>query len=298
MRLFPLGFVTIVFISACSPDNTLPPTEVISLPTAAPETPTPAVTSPTSAPVTAVSTDQPEATQVATAEPTPVPTDIPDLATGSIWQLVETQGEVPAPRRDAALVYDAVRERVLLLGGRGDTGLFGDTWAFNLAARGWEQLDTGTGPQPRFSVVAGMDLQRDRFIVTTGQAGPSDFFNDGWAFDLQINSWTQLNDGSAGTWTEIGLGERPSVRQYSNLISLGNGLLLFGGEGEGCARFDDVWHLDLGTGVWRVIAPGSPPLARAGHGMVWLEDSGTAFVVGGHAPGSHLNDVWLLVPST
>ena len=72
--------------------------------------------------------------------------------------------EVPAPRRDAALVYDAARERVLLFGGRGDTGLFGDTWAFNLAARGWEQLDTGTGPQPRFSVVAGMDVQRDRFI--------------------------------------------------------------------------------------------------------------------------------------
>lgn len=394
MRLFSLLFVTTVFISACSPGNTLPPTEVISLPTAVPVTPTPAAVAPTSAPATAAPTVQPEATQIATAEPTPAPTNIPDLSTGSAWQLVETRGEVPAPRRDAALVYDAARERVLLFGGRGDTGLFGDTWAFNLAARGWEQLDTGTGPQPRFSVVAGMDVQRDRFIVTTGQAGPSDFFNDVWGFDLQSNRWTQLDDGSAGpigrygsgggvfpgsntlyithgfsaegrfddtwtfdleantwlevspsadrplrrcllsavplsvdtfvlfggcssgygpcprndtwvfdgsagTWTEIALGERPSVRQYSSLIPVGNGLLLFGGEGEGGVRLDDLWHLDPDTGAWRALAPGgSPPIARAGHGMVWLEDSGMAFVFGGHAPGGHLNDVWLLTPST
>ena len=39
-------------------------------------------------------------------------------------------------RAEAAVAYDGERDEVLLLGGRGDRGLLGDTWSFTPSA-GW-----------------------------------------------------------------------------------------------------------------------------------------------------------------
>lgn len=56
-----------------------------------------------------------------------------DLTSG---QFAPQLGTAPAPRAEAAMVYDEERDEVLLFGGRGDTAPLGDTWSFTPAA-GW-----------------------------------------------------------------------------------------------------------------------------------------------------------------
>ena len=67
-----------------------------------------------------------------------------------------------------------------LFGGRAGATVYGDLWAYDLAADTWSQL-AASGPAPRFghnaAWVEGMGL-----VIFAGQ-GESGFFNDLWAFD-------------------------------------------------------------------------------------------------------------------
>lgn len=66
-----------------------------------------------------------------------------------------------------------------------------DTWLFHVHTAQWQNVAANPRPPARFSMVAGVDVRRDRFIITTGE-GEDSFFNDVWALNLRTLSWSEV----------------------------------------------------------------------------------------------------------
>ena len=59
------------------------------------------------------------------------------------------EGSGPGPRYRHSAIYDPLRDRMVVFGGRDDSTSFNDTWALALnGAPTWSQIQT-TGPLPR-----------------------------------------------------------------------------------------------------------------------------------------------------
>lgn len=188
----------------------------------------------------------------------------PAFPTPAEWRAMAAAGPLPPARRDAALVYDAYRERLLLFGGRQGNTALNDTWAFDLTTSTWMELAIPVTARPpaRYSMVAGLDAMRGQFIITTGEARPGVFFNDVWALDLEANLWVQ--QAPAGGPPAARYGAAGGIPDYSNSLFLTHG---FTDQG----RFDDTWVLDLETLTWRNVTPaGDLPLKRCLHGAAPL----------------------------
>lgn len=81
------------------------------------------------------------------------------------WRRVPT-GIAPPARRNYAVAYDSTRARIVLFGGRTDSALFGDTWAFDGTI--WTQLTPLVSPPPQASPVMAYDPLRDRVVLRAG----------------------------------------------------------------------------------------------------------------------------------
>jgi hypothetical protein len=205
------------------------------------------------------------------------------------WQKVEAHGAVPLARSDAALAYDGDRNRLLLFGGRNGSAVLSDTWSFDLLARRWQALAIGNMAHPpaRFSMVAGVDRLRQRLLITSGQAGTGQFFDDIWSFDLTDD-----------TWTEVAIhGDVPPARYGSaGGIAVVDGAALFLSHGfTDQGRFDDTWAFNLATDTWQDVTPSDPaPFKRCLHSSAAIGPD-TLVIFGGCASGfgpCPLGDTW------
>ncbi len=82
------------------------------------------------------------------------------------WTDITPAGSGPIPRAESAAVYDSNRDRLVVIGGYGETGSLNDVWALDFATNSWSQLfPSGTPPAPRVSHSAIYDGTRDRIVV-------------------------------------------------------------------------------------------------------------------------------------
>lgn len=208
------------------------------------------------------------------------------------WQQMNATNLPPA-RRDAALGYDPTRHRVILFGGRNQTGALDDTWAFDLKSQQWQQLATGgeVRPDARYSMVFGVDRLNNRFLITTGQA-PSGLFNDIWAFDLATDGWMEV--AAQGELPDSRYGAAGGIAAAGDALWLSHG---FTNEG----RFDDTRRFDLATNRWHDESPATTrPLPRCLHAAT-LPSNQALLLFGGCASGfgpCPLNDTWLFEQTT
>lgn len=207
------------------------------------------------------------------------------------WQAVVQQPAPPPARRDPALVFDRARGRLILFGGLGQGGDLDTTWAFDLASSTWSELAIApaTRPQPRHSMVAGLDAERDRVLVSTGQG--TMFYDDIWSLDLITDTWSEVN--AAGG---------PPARRYGSA----GGALNFAGQASPSAlylshgftfagRFDDAWAFDMATDTWRDASPAGPtPIPRCLHAATMIAAGRMVLFGGCGSPaGCPLDDIWL-----
>lgn len=83
---------------------------------------------------------------------------------GTSWALVASTG--PISRQFHTMAYDAVRQRVVLLGGRDENGAtIDDQWEWNGSS--WSQV-TGAGPSGRESSAMTFDPSHQRLVVSGG----------------------------------------------------------------------------------------------------------------------------------
>ena len=114
------------------------------------------------------------------------------LAGTPTWTQLAPAGVAPAGRWASAVVYDAMRNRMVVFGGWDGFSAHNDAWALSLGATPtWTQLaPTDPPPDPRANIEGAYDPAGDRLIVTAGfDPGTESFYSDTW----------QLSFGSSPT---------------------------------------------------------------------------------------------------
>jgi len=205
----------------------------------------------------------------------------------AIWSGVSPTGTPPPGRADHTLVYDSIRDRLIVFGGLADTVKFADVWALSLAGTpSWTQiLPSGPGPSARSGHVAIFDPVGDRMIVFGGSDVGA--CNDAWALSLS----------GTPTWNQIAQpGEIPPPTTEATAVydPTPGRLVVYGGFDGGAVLSDDIWVLSLDSLRWTRLEPvGDQPPARYRHSATYDVTRDRMILFGGSDPNRE-NDVWAL----
>ncbi len=190
------------------------------------------------------------------------------------WAQLNLSGTPPTPRYQHRAVYDPVRDRMLVFGGRGASVTdHNDVLSLDLAAGAWSLVTPGgTPPTPRTAASMIYDPVRDRLVVFGGYSGGA--MNDTWELTL----------ATGPTWNHLTPSGAPSARYGATAIydPVRDQMVLFSGSG----GTNDVWALPLAGGTsWSHLPTlGTPPSARLGHSAVY-DPARDRMVIFGGAPG-------------
>ncbi len=182
---------------------------------------------------------------------------------------------------------DPTSRTAYLFGGRDGSLILNDLWAYDLDADRWTRLEPdGPVPPERFGHEA---VWVDGFgvVVYAGQAAPTTFYDDLWAYDPSTNRWRRLPADGA----------RPIAR-YGSCAALGpdGRLWISHGFTEDGTRFADTRAYDFAAGRWADETPaGNVPVNRCLHGCWWTDDGRFALYAGQTTGVEALGDLWSLV---
>ena len=211
-----------------------------------------------------------------------------ELSGDPVWTNVVTSGTPPASRYGHSMVYDPVRDRLIVFGGYDNVGFFNDVWELSLSSSpAWAALSpTGTPPSGRYGQVAAYDPVGDRLLVFGGQTTGVTLLNDLWSLSLSgTPAWAPL----------VPAGTPPLTRRGASWVwdAARERLVLFGGYRG--SYLDDVWSLPLtGTLAWTPLSPGGTgPGARAFHSATF-DESRDEMVVYAGSNGVHKSDAFRL----
>jgi len=232
-----------------------------------------------------------------------------DFGTDS-WSQLATTGDAPSPRSNAVAGLDADGGRLIIFGGNtSSSGLSptgsGDTYALDLGTNVWSRIDATGGPSPRY-YHAGVVVDRELVVFggTPDFAGP--FLNDTYAFNFDTNTWRMVAPGGAGA-PEARFG----MRLYADEVG-GRALMVAGHDFTDLGNRNDVWAVDLASGVWTRLVQGdvlhgtaagacdfpadfttpdlNAPERRFGFGRA--QTGTTGWVLAGKSDCGNVNDVW------
>jgi len=99
---------------------------------------------------------------------------------GAAWHSCSSP-HAPESRCGHRLVYDTVRGRVLLFGGRARTACPQDLWEYD--GVDWLQHQPATAPVGRTDHAMTFDLQRGRCVLFGGETGQATQLGDTWEWD-------------------------------------------------------------------------------------------------------------------
>jgi len=181
----------------------------------------------------------------------------------------------PDPRFNHAMAYDAARDQIVLFGGYGPGGRYGDTWVFDGIE--WIQLSPAHSPSARNGHAMAYDAARAVVVLFGGYPGWTD---DTWEWNG--TDWTQSP------------AHGPLGRQYLGLAydSDRGVTILSCGQMSGGVRAEDTWEYD-GT-TWTELSV-DPPGIRDQHVLAYFPDQRQMVLNGGYAGGGMvLGDTWTL----
>jgi len=209
--------------------------------------------------------------------------------TDPAWTALIAAGSPPPARYAHTMIYDPVRDRMLVFGGYTNSIFLQDVWELSLVGTPtWTPLaPSGTKPAVRWGHGAAYDPVGDRMIVFGGGGNAGALYNDVWSLSLSGSpAWTLLTPS----------GTPPLTRRAASLVYDSNHqrLVMFGGFRVG-TYLSDVWTLPLtGSLAWTpVVAGGSGPTGRAFHSATY--DAGRdEMVVFAGSDGGLKNDAFAL----
>ncbi|MBX2870635.1 MAG: hypothetical protein KTR30_00995 [Saprospiraceae bacterium] len=194
------------------------------------------------------------------------------------WKKIN-QKEAPEARSGHAMVYDAFNDRLLVFGGKNETGqLLNDLWSWNRSA--WSQLKA-TGPVQRQSHALVFNSNTGGVFLFGGSNAEKQSLNDTWIY--KDENWKRISSSSI-----------PPARLQHTLTydSERKKMILFGGfdrTEKGKIVYGDTWEWDEALG-WKLI-DNNESLARDHHGMAYDFISKSAILFGGYNQG-YLGGTW------
>ena len=231
--------------------------------------------------VAATTTGPPTTAAEDTTTSTTTPPTTPVPAVAATWQQVAVDA-APPPRSGAVLVADP-DGGLWLHGGHVDRSPLGDLWRFDGTA--WTEVVVDGGPSPRSEHVAVWDAARSRLVVGLGEGQPGDVFDDVWAFDPALGTWSQLAEGG------------PAARYGACGVLDGDGRMVVTHGFSSVERFGDTWAFDLAGATWVDITPaeGPRPSPRCLHACGYDAGAGALVLFGGRNDDEpYLGDTWRL----
>ncbi len=232
-----------------------------------------------------------------------------DFATDT-WELLAEEG--PGKRANHTLVAPAGGGRLVLYGGNDSTdgavfSPLGDSWAFDLAAGTWEELDTTNNPTDRLFHAATSSPDGFTMLVYGGgdeSAFTGPFFGDLWSLDLDSLDWSELH-GERGA---------PDARIWANLGFHDDKVVMFGGHDDtALGNTNQVWTYDPAADEWEEVQAGDalandavgfcdfpadfvdPDLdapERRDANVAAISPEGDLWIFGGKTDCGSVNDVW------
>lgn len=214
---------------------------------------------------------------------------------GDVWQLTLSgtptwtelfpAGAPPEPRQDAAAIYDAVGNRMVLFGGYTQSNNFvNQVWTLSLTGSPtWTAMTpSGAPPSGRNTPGYALDTSR-RHLIVSGGYNFGGFQSDTWRLDLN----------GAGTWSQIVTGSSPPARRHSYSVydAARDRFVIFGGEA--ISLFDDSWELTLGgSPAWTQVSPAGPPPTKRGGGEAIYDAARQRMVIFGGVTSIYPRTVW------
>src|SRR5262249_38281130 len=199
----------------------------------------------------------------------------------------------PAPRYYHTLIYDPVRNRLLLFGGFdfhwGEFLSYDDVWALSLnGAPRWTRLPTlGPSPSPRALHSAVYDPVNDGMLVYGGfaiQGVHAEPTHELWKFSLRGDPAWKLLDAEGSSPPLIGEDMVFDSSRRRMLVRTGGG------------NFDGAtWELDLDPLRWEWLpTEGGSTLGRGGESVAYDPVRDRLAECGGTDPDGARSDVWSL----
>lgn len=186
-----------------------------------------------------------------------------DVSGTPTWAPLSTQGEPPAARMGASMVYDPVRDRMILFGGATPLEPYvfsnwNDVWELSLTGTPhWRRLEpVGPGPTLRENPLMVYDSRRDRMLVLGGTTSTGAL--EVWALSLaEPPQWSLV----------VTSGLRPYPYDLAGIYDpVGDQVVTFGGHTSGWTMSPRPSILSFAQGgVWSKPTPPGPwPIVRAG----------------------------------
>jgi hypothetical protein len=215
---------------------------------------------------------------------------------GTAWHEIRSaQGQLPGPRDHHAMVYDPVRERIVLHGGSviiskytaasgaeqvsGSVVWYEDTWEFDGTA--WKVF-SGKGPGTRAHHCMVYDPLRKMTIVAGGVSEDRQRGTGTWGWDGV--AWRLLADG----------GPMPRARSRMAFHEPSGEVVLFGGDvphsGRGFKIVGDTWIWNGKS--WSERKPLHSPGDRMMHAMTYDADAKRVILYGGAFGAKERDDAW------
>ena len=243
------------------------------------------------------------------ASPASTMTDSQDLwewapATGT-WAKRASADAKPAPRAGASMVFDSVRNKLVIFGGHTTAGdNFADIWDWDPGTGDFTNRTTSApGPSARGQQALAFEKSTGNVLLFGG--GPYDpnspDDNQGTGASVAFGDTWEWNP-AAGKWTKFTPAVSPSARYDSAMIwdATRARAVLFGGmekiqAGLNGVPKQDTWEWDPSKSSWTnhsII--GNRPSPRYGHAMAYDPGRGVTMLVGGWdmETGNALADVW------
>jgi hypothetical protein len=218
------------------------------------------------------------------------------------WTLRPASGVVPEARAGAAMVFDPVRSKMLLFGGRSantNADDYGDLWEWDPTGGTWTKRNA-TGNRPSMRTQHGMVFEASSGKVLLFGGGRSVPDYEGTGVGSSLGDTWEL-DPATGAWTQLAPASSPSMRHAFGLVwdSARSKAVLFGGmqldiPGSNGVPKQDTWEWDPGAKTWTErTAAGAKPSARYGHATAFDGSRNKVIVFGGwDMSSSGTNDLW------
>jgi hypothetical protein len=201
-----------------------------------------------------------------------------DIASNT-WSQLSIGG--PLNRYGAGGAYNPASGLFYVTHGFTSSGRFDDTWAFTPGSAEWLNVTPANGslPEARCLTRAVLDPAGGRLLLFGGQSNSNGFLGDLWAFDLETQTWNQLDLSG------------PSGRNLYAWAAREGDALLFGGNAGGVNQ-NDLWRFDYAGNVWQPLDQSDArPSPRNSHDLVWAATQ-QLVLFGGDAGGA-LDDLWI-----
>jgi hypothetical protein len=194
------------------------------------------------------------------------------------WLWTQKEDIGPSPRQDAAMAYEAARQRVALFGGMDYVGFLNDTWVWD--GDDWAQV-ADMGPSPRWSVGMTYDESRQKLVLFGGGgrvANAYQVLGDTWEWNG--TEWMQVAD----------IGPAPRRACALSYDTVRHRVVLFGGNDDTAGvTYNDTWEWD-GT-EWTQIAD-TGPSERGFLPMVFDSSRECLVLFGGYDGLVTFGDTW------